>query len=173
MKRILYLLPASLIIAVLIFSCDKLKIGDQEITSTIRNQPHCKNHVSTKAFDGKINNSMSAIEYSYNAKKMVLSIKHINAGFNCCPGVLSCPVTVGKNSIQITETESEQGCKCLCLYDLIYEITGVPEGKYQIEIKEPYLDDQEAHVFDVNLAESPTGQHIVNRTKYPWESPSD
>lgn len=173
MKRFFYFIPAVLVSAAAFFACDNFKTDDKEVTSIVLNQPHCKNHITKAGDDNKITNNMSVIQYSYDIKRSILTIKHINAGFNCCPGRLSTSVDISKNKIVITEKENEQGCKCLCLYDLEYAITGVPLDKYKVEIKEPYLGEQDPHIFDIDLSVSTTGQHIVMRTEYPWEIPSD
>ena len=172
MKRFFYFIPAVLVAAAVFFACDNFKSNNKEVTSIVLNQPHCKNHHSTKAGDeNKITNGMSVIKYSYDVKRGILTIKHINAGFNCCPGSLSISPDVSKSSIVITEKESAQGCKCLCLYDFEYAITGVSLWKYKVEIKEPYLGSQDSHIFEIDLNASTTGQHIAARTEYPWEAP--
>ena len=47
----------------------------------------------------------------------ILSIKHINAGFNCCPEIKT-NVLTEENVIIIEEIEIDGPCLCLCLYDL-------------------------------------------------------
>ena len=56
--------------------------------------------------------------------------------------------SVDGNIITITESETEQGCKCLCPYDLSYEVGPLTEGEtYTIFIKrrdaEPIMEKLE------------------------------
>ena len=57
-----------------------------------------------------------------------LSLIHVNAGFNCCPGELTADIMIEDGLITIVEHEAESGCHCLCLYDVEYEITHLPFG---------------------------------------------
>jgi hypothetical protein len=97
-----------------------------------------------------------------------LSLKHINAGFNCCPGKLTCKVTQSGDSLVIEEFESQAGCNCNCLYDLDIEIKNVTTGKYHIRFIEPYGGEQEKILLDMNLEEHPAGTFCVTRKNYPW-----
>ena len=77
-----------------------------------------------------------------------LFLNHQNVIFNCCPGELGAKISVDGNIITITESETEQGCKCLCPYDLSYEVGPLTEGEtYTICIKrrdaEPIMEKLE------------------------------
>lgn len=66
--------------------------------------------------------------------KFKLQATHRNAMFNCCPGKLSAACKIEGQIISITEQESEQGCKCVCPYDLSYQIAPLEQGAYKLRI---------------------------------------
>lgn len=111
------------------------------------------------------------IEYQYDGQD-VLSINHINAGFNCCPDELAAVISVEGNVITIEEVEYlySGGCYCLCLFDLGYEIAGLLPGEYTVRVIEPYRHpDDEPLEFTIDLSSSPSsGRHCVYRSHYPW-----
>ncbi|MBN1447658.1 MAG: hypothetical protein JXA28_06985 [Bacteroidetes bacterium] len=121
------------------------------------------------ACEGILASSESCIEYSYDAAKRSLLLTHVNAGFNCCPGVLSVQISVDDNIITIIEREQEAGCHCLCLYDLTMEIVNLPPGSYRIVVIEPYLHDEDLPLsFAVDVRHHPSGKSCVPRAHYPW-----
>jgi len=131
-------------------------------------------HTGCKGFEGgesavDTTLDMDCIEYAYDGKS-VLSIKHINAGFNCCP-VIAAHIDFEGNTIIIEELDSlfNGGCACLCLFDVDYEIGNLPPREYRIIVIEPYryMNDPVLD-FTVDLSSSPSGIHCVERTQYPW-----
>jgi hypothetical protein len=99
-----------------------------------------------------------------------LRITHVNAGFNCCPGELSATITVEDGLILIEEAESEAACRCLCLFDMEYEITDLPPGEYTIRIVGLYTDEADSDLeVTVNLYTKPSGVTCVDRDYYPWD----
>ncbi len=134
------------------------------------NSGECKTFQKTTPPDSTPPNQ-SCIEYQYDGLD-VLSITHRNAGFNCCPDELAVIIGIDGNVITIEEVEYLYGggCDCLCLFDLDYEITGLPPGEYTVEVVEPYRHpDDEPLEFTINLPSSPdTGSHCVFRDHYPW-----
>ncbi|UCH82949.1 MAG: hypothetical protein JSW50_10790 [Candidatus Latescibacterota bacterium] len=99
-----------------------------------------------------------------------LNITHINAGFNCCPGELIAAVDITNNVITITEGESQSACRCLCLYDVEYEIVDLAPGIYTIRFVEIYTNEKDDVLeYTVDLTEEPTGLHCVERDHYPWD----
>ena len=109
------------------------------------------------------------ISWTYDGQS-VLSIHHINAAFNCCPGELSFDIDVAGGIITVTEIEDDQGCDCICLFDVDYDIVGILPGEYTIVIVEPYvipgLADPLEFAVDLNAAGS--GLFCVPRDHYPW-----
>jgi hypothetical protein len=115
-----------------------------------------------------IPDSISVVEYTFNPVRNLLTLKHINAGFNCCPDSIYCTITVRGNTILIEEFEKAALCHCNCLYDLEIEINGVEAKKYDLKFIEPYIGDQEEIVFEIDLGKAMNGSYEVNRKQYPW-----
>jgi hypothetical protein len=108
------------------------------------------------------------IEYQYNGTN-TLVLKHINAGFNCCPGEITAEIDFNSSLITIAEREREQGCRCLCLFDLDYEVVNLVPGVYTLHIIEPYLEggDQVLEV-TLELLSTTSGTFCLQRNYYPW-----
>ena len=110
---------------------------------------------------------MDCIEYHYDVN-YVLSIKHVNAGFNCCPVILA-NIDITGNSITIEEVESMGSCYCLCLFDLEYKITDLTPGRYTIRVTEPYRPESDDPLdFELDLFTPTSGNVCVSRSEYPW-----
>ena len=110
---------------------------------------------------------LTCIEYEYDENGL-LSLRHINAGFNCCTDI-SADFSLEDGVIIVTEKEGGEYCHCLCLYDIDYEIDNVPAGSYKINIVELYINETESPIeFDVELSEGTTGNYCVTRDYYPW-----
>lgn len=108
------------------------------------------------------------IEYQYNGSGKLI-LRHINAGFNCCPGVITATIEFNGNLITITETEAEQACRCLCLFDLDFEISNLSPGQYTIRVIELYAPAPDLPLeFTVDLSSATSGQFCVDREHYPW-----
>jgi hypothetical protein len=133
----------------------------------LTNNPEC-NHLKSAGIITSTPNSQSCIEYSFDQSTKKLLIKHINAGFNCCPESLWCTVTYRNDSIVIQEFEKHMGCKCNCLYDLEMEVEGVESGNYQLRVIEPYLGTQKPLIFALDLRTQKKGSFCVHRSIYPW-----
>ncbi|MEJ2722956.1 MAG: hypothetical protein P8181_17740, partial [bacterium] len=101
----------------------------------------------------------------------VLNVTHVNAGFNCCPGELIASVDVANRIITITEGESEAGCRCLCLYDVEYEVVDLVPGTYTIRFIEVYTEENdEVLECTVDLTSAPSGLQCLERNHYPWDA---
>ena len=106
------------------------------------------------------------VQYSY--QNNILKINHINAGFNCCPEIIS-EIDIIENIIVISETELKALCSCLCLFTLKYEIKNLIPGFYKIKIDSPYIPDDEQPVeLEIELFEGAGGSMEFIRTGYPW-----
>lgn len=128
----------------------------------------CKDFKGAEALDGAPPDK-DCIEYMYNGERVLL-LKHINAGFNCCPVEILADISIEGNIITIEESEAESACDCLCLFDLDYEIKNLQPGEYTIRIIEPYTTgDDEKLEFTVDLSSSPSGSYCVDRKHYPWD----
>lgn len=108
------------------------------------------------------------IEYQYNGTNTLI-LRHINAGFNCCPGEITAEIDFNGSLITITEREELQDCRCLCLFDLDYQVVNLAPGVYTIRIIEPYMEggDQVLELI-LNLSAATSGTHCLQRDYYPW-----
>jgi hypothetical protein len=110
--------------------------------------------------------------FQYDGEGALL-LKHVHAGFNCCPDELLADITVQDNVITIEEDESLEsgGCDCLCLFDVSYRIENLPPREYTIRVYGMYLLGAQILEFTVDLASLPSGIHCVYRDHYPWGIP--
>lgn len=115
---------------------------------------------------------IDCLEYEY-INNNVLLITHINAGFNCCPGEITADITVAGNTITIVEHEEEQGCHCLCLFDVEYEVRDIAPGEWTIMVSELYLEEGDQPLeFSTDLELYPRSRYCVDRGHYPWSGGS-
>jgi hypothetical protein len=161
MKTFAGVLSAILILAFFFSGCKK----EQTIISG-----KVVNHSGCKSFKSVNNDpdTLSCVDYSFSASEHKLILKHINAGFNCCPGELSCEVTFNNDTIVIQEFEEAADCDCNCLFDLDIEITGIEAERYYLKFIEPYCGNQEKLFFEIDLKNQPDDSHCVFRDQYPW-----
>jgi len=99
-----------------------------------------------------------------------LSIRHVNAGFNCCPQGFKVKLAVIGDTLVITEAENSSLCDCNCLFDLNYHLTGISKGTWFIKVVEPYVQqpEQKKILFKAELKKDPSGEVCVTRNGYPW-----
>jgi hypothetical protein len=171
MKRTrIFLILITLIGGHIIISCDKEQYHGQQpaITGQIIKNSTCKNNFKLASENPVTPDTLSCTDYSYDSQNNKLTLKHINAGFNCCPEKLYCNVSLSKDTIIIHEFEKEALCDCNCLYDLDIEITGVVAKKYHIKFIEPYCGEQPQLIFEIDLSEETEGLFCVTRKRYPW-----
>lgn len=161
----LFFLPL-LILSLLPSSCE---MENQKITATLVDHSECKGLKSASA--DEVPNTQSCINYIYDNATGILSVKHINAGFNCCPGKLSCGVAIVSDTLVITEKEQSALCDCDCLFDLNVELSNMTVKEYVIKVVEPYCGDQQKLIFTVDLEKEPAGSFCATRKQYPWGMP--
>jgi hypothetical protein len=149
------------------FSCEKETGKTQEMSGKLISYSDCK---SLKFSDpwADTPDSLSCVEYSFNSSDSILYLKHINAGFNCCPNGIYCNISISNDTITIHELENASACNCNCLYDLNIEINGVTLKKYQLKFIEPYAGEQQKLFFEIDLIHGTTGSYCVSRYQYPW-----
>jgi hypothetical protein len=160
-------LPLLLFIFILILSgCETEK---QQVTATLTDHTGCKGLKSAR--EDVVPNTQSCINWSYDSSSGTLSLIHFNAGFNCCPGELTCSVSIAGDTLIIKEKEESAMCDCDCLYDLYIDVNDLEEQDYIISIVEPYCGDQQKLIFEVDLAGKPEGTYCAARNQYPWGMP--
>ena len=138
-------------------------------TGSLINYEGCKEFSKGGATD-TIPPDQDCMAYQYDGAGVLL-LRHVNAGFNCCPDDLMADINIQDNVITIEEDESLEpsgGCDCLCLFDVDYRIDDLPSGEYTIRVYGMYLQGGEILEFIVDLASSPSGIHCVYRDHYPW-----
>jgi len=109
------------------------------------------------------------LQYEYTSDG-TLRIRHLGAGFNCCPGEVYADLAITENQILVVEMEKESACRCLCLYTVDYKVTNLKPGKYEIRVIELYVTEEDRPlVCTIDLTASPSGRCCVQRDHYPWE----
>jgi hypothetical protein len=113
-------------------------------------------------------NTRDCVYYQYDGNG-TLTLNHIDAAFNCCPGEITADILIDGKQITITEKESAQDCLCLCLYDLDYEFINLEPGDYTIRIIEPYKQEADLELeFTISLSSAASGSYCLTRDYYPW-----
>ena len=158
------------LIGFLTHSCEEEEYYAKQLTLTgqLISNSTCKNDFKAAVENPIPPDTLSCIDYSFNSLSNKLIIKHINAGFNCCPEKLYCEVSLNNDTIIIQEFEKSALCFCNCLYDLDIEVTGVTTIKYQLKFVEPYCGEQEKLIFEIDLNKEKEGLFCVVRKQYPW-----
>lgn len=118
-----------------------------------------------------IESNWDCIEYEYDGAS-VLTLNHINAGFNCC-AIAGAEITIDDNLITIIESESFDSlgpCYCLCLFDLELEIINITPGTYTIIVEELLVvEGDDPLEFTIDLTTTPVSDsYCVFRDHYPW-----
>jgi hypothetical protein len=163
--RTIVLLSLGLFVA----GCDKESNNPSSLSGKVVFASECKNNLKAASMALNIPDSLSCVDYTFDEANKNLSLRHCNAGFNCCPGKISCSVTLQNDTILIRESESTSMCDCNCLFDLDIEITGVEVNAYQVRIMEPYAGDQEQLLIGIDLEKNKEGSFCVTRKQYPWD----
>jgi hypothetical protein len=165
MKTTLSYLVMALMAGMLVYQCENEKQAESAISGVLVKHSACKSSLKTAEI---IADTLSCLQYQYDAENRKLTVKHVNAGFNCCPDELYCAFSLISDTIVINESEKSALCNCNCLFDLDMEITGVDARKYQVKVIEPYAADIEKLLFEIDLDEEPEGSFCVTRKDYPW-----
>ena len=168
MKHLIYYALIISTIGLLTIRCEKENDKPLKITGQLISNTDCKDQLKSTLDRDETPDNQSCVEYSFDTGNNKLTLKHINAGFNCCPESLYCKVELKNDTILIREFEKSALCKCNCLYDLVIEINGVDTRKYTIKFIEPYISGQDELIFDIDLKKDTNGSFCVARKLYPW-----
>lgn len=164
-----YLVVIFVVLTLLTFGCDEEKSGNGFLILSGKLVSHsdCKNMKFSEILSD-VPDTLSCVECNFDASGNKLYLKHINAGFNCCPESLYCNVSLDNDTIVVREFEQTQGCHCDCLYDLEIEVNGVERKRYYIKFVEPYAPEGSRIGFEIDLAKSVSGSYCIIRKTYPW-----
>lgn len=169
MKTKLSCIILALMAGMLFYRCENEKQTETTISGKLVKHSACKRSVKfTETIAEAVADTLSCIQYKFDLGNHKLTVKHVNAGFNCCPGELSCSFSMISDTIVIKESEQSALCNCNCLFDMDMEISGVNAGKYQVKVVEPYAEDMDRLVFEADLTQEPEGSFCVTRKIYPW-----
>ncbi len=139
-----------------------------DISAALLHATDCKSFLNSTLI-GEGSSSETAVLFSYDRASRVLSLTHVNAGFNCCPGALAIDASVEGNIITIVEREEQAACRCNCLFDLDLRISELPAAEWTIKVVEPYRDPADAElIFSIDLRTDTQGEHRIPRVHYPW-----
>lgn len=164
MEKIASAFLSMLFISLLLASCER---EANHITASIIDHSDCKG-LKSGSGEEPVPDTLSCISYSYDSFSKTMSLIHINAGFNCCPGKLSCDIDIIGDTLVIYEKEASAGCNCDCLYDLEISVEMVERKRYTVKIVEPFCGDQQKLIFEVSLPDNPVGTFCAVRRQYPW-----
>lgn len=146
--------------------------NNSRVTGRLTHVSGCKSHASTipkaSLSNSNLTSPSSCLQYTYDKLTNRLTLRHINAAFNCCPDTITCEVKQNGSTIEILEKEASALCNCSCLYDLDMVIDGLFEIRYLIRLTEPYAGSQEPLIFTIDLKQKPSGELCVARDGYPW-----
>src|SRR5574344_1737927 len=178
MKKVFYPLLVVSIIGLTIVCCEEKgndgNQGNGGYQGTIRGRvisnSSCKSFMRSGVPVDEVPDTISRVEYSYDNETKKLTLKHINAGFNCCTDSLYCEIELKGDTIVIEEVEATILCWCECVYDREIEVDSVEMKGYQVKFVEPYAGEQDKLVFGIDLAAAANGSYSVIRKTYPWGS---
>jgi hypothetical protein len=142
--------------------CEENLIG-KRLSGKLISNTDCKTSLKSNYPD-----TLSCMEYAWDASDNTLSLTHINAGFNCCPESLYCKISLSNDTIYIQEFEKKALCDCNCLYDLSIEINDITAKTYILHVIEPYAEGLDPLCFTINLNANKSGLYSVVRKQYPW-----
>ncbi len=116
----------------------------------------------------KESSDQDCLFYEYDGQGL-LTLSHVNAAFNCCPGQIVADISVEDGIIVISESETEPQCDCICLFDVDMEVHYLPPGQYTIQVNELYLGPGDEPLYlTVDFTGPNSGSLCLPRANYPW-----
>jgi hypothetical protein len=165
--RHLKILAALSLVCSLLISCEK-ENEESTLSGSLLTHSSCKSDIRSAFQEDTVADTLTCVDYTFDAAKHQLILKHINAGFNCCFDSIYCSVNLSKDTIRIQEHEVSAACDCECLYDLVVDIEGVESQKYWVKYIEPYRNGQQELLFEIDLSKEKEGYISIVRKDYPW-----
>lgn len=138
-----------------------------EFSGQLTEKTECKDNLKSTNTENTPD-TISCVEYIFDEANNKLSLRHINAGFNCCQDKLYVETSLTGDTIIIQEYEVNPMCNCCCLFDLAIELDGTTARTYQIKFIEPYALEKQKILFEVDLANNTEGKYSITRKGYPW-----
>jgi len=127
----------------------------------------CNDATMSGGWDGTPPN-LDCVYYDYDGLG-TLNLLHANTAFNCCPEEIYAEISIEDGTIVVREFETNGICNCICLYDVGYLIEDLPPGLYQLTVEGFSLPaGEEPLVCQLELYDMVSGEHCVERTRYPW-----
>ena len=163
-----YILMALVTGALFLCQCEKEKSADKTLSGKLLSYSECKDFTKSTTGSETLADTLSCVRYHYDIETRKLTLKHINTGFNCCPEELYCSFSSNNDTLFISESEKSASCDCNCLFDMNIEIADIDAGKYQVKFIEPYAENLDRLVFEIDLINQPEGSYCVTRKWYPW-----
>jgi hypothetical protein len=168
MKSLKYLLIIISVSVLFISGCENENNKKSAFTGTLVSASPCKSGSKSASEKLSTSDTLSCLNYLFDDSDNKLTIKHINAAFNCCPESIYCTVSLSYDTIIISEYEAMSQCNCDCLYDLDFVINGVESKEYNIKLNEPYSGEQAKISFKLDLVNDKNSSFCVKRKSYPW-----
>jgi hypothetical protein len=162
MENIKIIFRLSLLVVSILYSCSKTEEGK------LINHSECKYNGKSVYVGQDYGSDTTSVSYVYLENANTLKFKHTNTSFNCCPGELSCDISISNDTIYIQEKASKEDCDCMCLFDVEFEVYDIKTQTYHIEIIEPYIGSQDKLSFDIDLKAFTSGEYCLGRDQYPW-----
>lgn len=158
-----------MLLVVCIGSCKTNSITNETPTGFFVSNSQCKSNLSLTPTSQSLQSSnIDCLQYQYDGSR-ILTLKHVNAAFNCCPQEISATIDITSNTITIIEKEAASLCSCLCLFDLELRIENLTRGTYHIHVIEPYVNSSDTVMeFNVSLSTQISDQFCIERNQYPW-----
>ena len=160
---------AILALCMVMVACEEEQLppsdADPEISGNLVRVEGCKTSFTKDA----AGSNSSCMRFEYDAATRLLKLRHVNAGFNCCPEEIKADIAVEKGVIRIVESEVGPNCRCNCLFDLYMEVEEVPATVFIVTVEEPLRNEKEKVIeFTIDLRTETQGEHCVPRNSYPW-----
>jgi len=166
MKRLSFIIVIASF--VLLSACTKEQPKNWESPDVLLDEVSTCKDFGFKA-DADYPNDTDCLLFEYDGDS-ILTLTHINAGFNCCPEEFLINVDLRSDTIYILESEKDGLCDCYCLYDLHFTIQPIPPGIYSITVAEPYVSQADDPCLEdqIDLTKAGSGAICVSRSFYPW-----